>query len=250
MSIILVTYLFFFPSWKPLKKQDLKWFASMIGPGLVAIILIFISFNKLPLGTVYFVIYACSTLFSYLIGTLFFSERINSRKALSLILCLFGLFFIYWDTIGKGELLYLLLAIIGGGGMAAWNVFSKKVTANYSLVQVLTIDSIATVFIALSLAFLFKENLAPPSLTLPWLVVLIFACTAVGAGLLTIGGFKLLEAQKGSLIMLLEPVFGSIFGFLFFREMLSSLFFLGAVLITAGMALPILHWKAAPAVST
>ena len=241
MICALLTYLKFFPSWKPLKKQDYKWFVSMVTPGLAAIILIFLSFNKLPLGTVYFVIYACSTLFSYLIGKLFFGEKLTNIKIISLFLCLLGLLTIYRDTIGKGDILYLLLAVIGGGGMAAWNIFSKKVTAKYSLVQVLTIDSITTVVFALPLAFLFGETISLPTLTTPWLIVFIFGITAVGAGLLTIGGFKLVEAQKGSLIMLSEPVFGSIFGYLFFRETFGSLFFIGALLIMVGMALPFIN---------
>lgn len=241
MSILLIAYVFLSHRWKPVDKKDIKWFAAMILPGIIAIVSVFIAFNHLPVGTVYFTLYASSTLFSYLIGKLFFEEKINKIKLTSLLICLMGLLVIFRETMGKGEMFYLFLAIVVGLGTAAWNIFSKKVTAKYSLIQVLTIDSLITVVVALPVAIILSEPVSLPSLTTPWLVVLVFALTSITTSLLTIGGFKLVEAQKGSLIMLSEPVFGALFGYLFFKETVSSLFTLGALLIMVGMVLPILN---------
>ena len=240
MSILLAVYVFLSHKWKPIDRKDIKWFAAMILPGIVAIVSVFIAFNHLPVGTVYFTLYASSTFFGYLIGKLFFEERINKIKLISLLACLIGLLVIFRETMGKGEMFYLLLVIVVGLGTAAWNIFSKKVTAKYSLTQVLTIDSLITVIVALPVAVILSEPVNLPSLTTLWLVVVVFALTAVASSLLTIGGFKLIEAQKGSLIMLSEPVFGTLFGYLFLKETVSSLFALGALLIMVGMTLPIL----------
>lgn len=241
MSILLIVYVFLSHKWKAINKKDIKWFGAMILPGIVAIVSVFIAFNHLPIGTVYFTLYASSTVFAYLIGKLFFEERIDKIKIISLLTCLIGLLVIFRETMRKGEIFYLFLAIVVGLGTAAWNIFSKKVTAKYSLSQVLTIDSLITVVVALPLAIILSEPISLPSLTTPWLVVALFALTAVTTSLLTIGGFKLVEAQKGSLVMLSEPIFGALFGYLFFEETPSSSFALGALLIMVGMTLPILN---------
>jgi drug/metabolite transporter (DMT)-like permease len=57
-------------------------------------------------------------------------------------------------------------------------------------------------------------------------------------GQLIIYGFKYLDSQKGSLLMLLEVVFGVIVGFLVYQETLSWGAVLGGLLILLGVALP------------
>ena len=240
MLIFLVPFFILTKQWKKIVRRDYKWFAIMVLPGVAAIVFVFIAFNRLPIGTVYFVLHSSCTLSSYLIGKLFFAEKMSPVKWLSLILYLSGLFLIFKGMIAYGQIWAMLLALLAGLGSAAWNIFSKKVTTAYSLWQVLIIDCFIMVAVTLPIAFFRHEPIALPSFSAPWLVVIIFALTCIITSSLTLAGFKLVEAQKGSLVMLLEPVFGTLLAYLLFKELVGPFFVFGAGLISVGMLLPIL----------
>ena len=102
----------------------------------------------------------------------------------------------------------------------------------------MTIDNLIFTVVSLLLTLGFKESIIWPSFSFLWLIVILFAWLTLGASFLNIFGFRRLEAQKGSLIMLLEPVFGVILGWLFYRELLTTYSLIGGALIIFGAALP------------
>lgn len=240
-SILLVFFIVltrFQKDWKKINPKDFKWFALMIFPGLIALASMFTAFNYLSLGTVLFTYYAVSTLSSYVLGFILFSEKLTKLKVVSLILSLIGLYIIFLDSFKLENTQYLLLACLAGLGASAWNVVSKKISDKYSVNQILIMDSLLMVIVGFPIALLLKENISFPSLTLPWLGILGYSIAAIGSSIFTIKGFKYLQAQIGSLIMLLEPIFGAFIGWLVYKETLSLNFLLGAVLILVGIALP------------
>lgn len=91
-----------------------------------------------------------------------------------------------------------------------------------------------TVFISI----LLKETWSYPSLSMEWIANLLFAFMFLSTGQLMVYGFHRLEAQTGSLIMLLEILLGIILGFLFFKEILTLNTFLGGLLIVFAIVLP------------
>lgn len=235
---ILSVYIFWKRTWKGVEKTDYKWFGLMIFPALLADVAIFVAFNNLAIGTALFVFYTSFTLGGYLLGLLLFQEELTKTKIISLLTCLLGLFILFSATLKQGSLFYLLLAISAGLGMTGWNIFSKKVSLKYSLAQVLSIDCLIFIIGSLPLAVLFKEPVSIPSFSIPWIAVFLYAFAAIGASLLTINGFRYLQAQIGSLIMLLQLVFGTLFGWVFFKEVLTHSFVVGGFLILLGTALP------------
>ncbi len=77
---------------------------AMILPGLVATVAVFVAFNYLTVGTTLLVLYGCSTLGGYLLGKLFFNEKLSSTAIFSLLLTLCGLFLIFPASIEGGNL--------------------------------------------------------------------------------------------------------------------------------------------------
>jgi drug/metabolite transporter (DMT)-like permease len=224
--------------WKKIEKKNYKWYLFMIIPGLIALISMFTAFNKLPLGTVLFTYYAVSTLGGYILGFMLYREKINRIKFISLLLSFFGLYLIFFNSIRPGNITYLLLACLAGLGAAAWNTVSKKISNKYSTVQILFMDSLLLVLFGLPISFFLHEPITFPSFTLPWLGIVGYAIAAIGSSIFTIKGFKYLQAQTGSLIMLLEPVFGAIIGLLVYKEIIGLYTAIGAFLILIGAALP------------
>lgn len=84
----------------------------------------------------------------------------------------------------------------------------------------------------------FREPILWPNLSGPWLAKFVFSLATLGGAFLTVQGFRHLSAQSGTLLMLLEPVFGVVLGFLVFAERLSLSSLIGGALIIFGAALP------------
>jgi drug/metabolite transporter (DMT)-like permease len=86
------------------------------------------------------------------------------------------------------------------------------------------------------LSLLLGENQVAPRLNEAWLWLLIYSVVNAAAFWLTIVGFKHVDASIGSLIGLMEVVFGVLFGALIFHEALSwSVLVGGGIIILAAM---------------
>lgn len=223
--------------WKKFKLEDLRWMLLMSIPGTLGMVATIEAFNHLFLGTTYISIYVGATVGSFIIGSIFFDEKISLIKFISLGLCLIGLFLIFNFSFDKSLAIYLIYAVFSGFCTAIWNVFSKKVTLKYSVTQVLTIDALLTILLSPILMYILNEKYIIPELSTPWLALFLFGIFGIFASLSLLKGFRYIQAQIGSLILLIEPAFGALFGFLFFREMLNFGTLLGGSLILSGSAL-------------
>lgn len=238
MFIFFFFYVILRKKWRKIDKKDYIWFFLMIIPGLVGATLVFIVFNHLPLGIAYFILYAALTLGSYLLGYLLFKEKLTKIKLYSLIIGLSGLYLIFTDSLKLGKTFYIGLMVVAGLAAAAWNIVSKKISTKYSINQILLIDSLIGILISLPIAIMLKEPVSLPTFSTPWLGITAFALTAIAASIFTVNGFKYLQAQIGSLIMLTEPFFAALVGWLLYQEILTPYTFIGGLLIMIGASLP------------
>ena len=238
-TAILLLPLFIFKRFKPVNKADWLWLTLRTGGGILGFLGSYYAFYYLPIGTAYFIFYGGSTIMGFLLGRLFFAEKIELLEGLALSLSIGGLMMIYslgsidWQLIN-----YVFLALLGGVGTAVWNVFSKKVSGNYSATQLNGLDFALFTILTLVVSLLKQEQWLRPEFNTTWLANLLFALIFVCTGQLVIHGFKYLDSQKGSLIMLLEIVFGVIVGLLAYQEALGLGAIAGGTLILVGAALP------------
>jgi len=244
IELILVSpLLLLFKKWTKVKVKDFKWMLIRSVGGLFGFYGSYIAFLFIPIGTTYFVFYAGSTIGGYLIGKLLFKEKLNRIKIISLFLAFLGLIFIYLINFEGGKSLYIFLALISGLGTAIWNTFSKKISRRYSALQLNFID----VFLVFIITFLFslfvKEHWILPNLSSVWMANGLFALMFFSTGLLIIYGFKYVEAQIGSLIMLAEVVFGVFLGLIFYKEIISFTTLLGGIAIITAIILPEVYRK-------
>lgn len=220
-------YSFFrFRTWKGIEKDDYRWLILMSLSGFISSVLGFLAFNTLAIGTTYFVFYAVSTLGGYFFGKILFGEKLSGLRKISLFISLFGLFLIFSVNLAQ-ENIFLVLAMLAGFAGAGWNVFSKKVSLKYSLTQICLVDSLIVCTASLALIIISQEPVFLPTFSESWIAISLFSLTTLAAAFLVISGFRRLQAQAGTLLMLLEPVFGILFGWLFFREALTVKTLLG-----------------------
>jgi len=241
LIVLIITTLFLTKKikWVKIEKKDIKWFLFWIIPCSFQPILTFIAFNHLPIGTTYFLIYSTMILGGIISGKIFFHEKLSLVKMISLALIFAGLIVIYYSDISLLSNIYVLFALLSGLSVGLWNTLSKKVSSKYPEFQMILLDSFSAITIGVFGAILLSEKLPPTTNVVPWIWIIIYAIANIAASFLLIKGFKSVEAQKGSLILPLEIVFASIFGFLFFSESLQLSVYLGGGLILLASILPL-----------
>jgi drug/metabolite transporter (DMT)-like permease len=244
-ALILLLPLYLSKKWQKVAKKDWPWLILRASGGVLGFLGSYYSFYYLPLGTAYFIFYGGSTIFGFISGAILFGEKVSRLEALSLGISLLGLILLYSVGGVSADLFkYIVWAFVGGMGAAIWNTFSKKISGTYSATQVNGLDFAVFAVLMMILSLIQGETWVLPVFNFTWLANLLFVIMFVVTGQLMIFGFKHLDAQKGSLIMLLEVVFGAVIGLIFYQEHLGFGALLGGLLILLGAVLPQLHKKA------
>ncbi|MFA6518990.1 MAG: DMT family transporter [Candidatus Shapirobacteria bacterium] len=223
---------------KPLLKKDIKWIVVWFLSGSWVTVLTFIAFNHLKIGTVYLIIYSAMITSGYLSGKIFFKEKMNLVKTISLLFALGGLVIIYRFSIAKDEMIYAGMVLISGLMTGVWNTISKKFSDNYPNMQMVLMDAVASVIGALVGAILFREVLPANIDPVSWMWLLIYAFTQVANVGLVVYGFKNLEAQIGSIILPVEIIFATIFAFIFFKEYPTLSAYIGGAMVVVAAIIP------------
>ena len=225
-------------NWKPVRKTDYKWFVFMSFPGVLAFITYFVAVNHLTLATTLLIAYASFTISGYMLGYVLFKEKPTAVKLVSLLLCLIGVALIYTISFRQKDVFYATLAVVSGLGSAAWFIFSKKLSSKYPLVEILSIDFSIMFFLTLPLAVVLQESSPRLSFSLQWLGVFVLVFATISATLLSVYGFRHLQAQVATLVLLMEIIFASLIGWAFYQEVLTGFALAGGALILLGVTLP------------
>lgn len=228
-------------SFKSIQQQDIRWIVLWFLSGSWVTVLTFIAFNHLPLGTVYLIIYSAMITSGFLSGKIFFQEKMNLTKTVSLFLALVGLAIIYRFSLTGYDLIYAFMCLVSGLMTGVWNTISKKFSDHYSNMQMVFMDALASIVAALIGAILFNEVLPRHINPSAWGWLIIYAITQVVDVGLVVFGFKNLDAQIGSIILPVEIIFATIFALLFFGEYPSFSSIIGGLMIVSAAVLPSLE---------
>ena len=225
-------------SWKTIQVKDRKWFFLWAVAGAPIMLFLFPAFQNLTIGTVNFLMFGSILIAGEALGTILFNEKFDRTEIISLLISLTGLAVMFELVASPDTLIYIIYALIGGALIGSYNVFSKKISDRYSPEQIYITASGLAIVISIVSALYSSESL--PSLQEPnhWYAIGLSSLIIIGAAFSVIGGFKRVEAQVGTLIMPLQAVFASLFGYYFFGEEISIQFAVGAVLIIIGSILP------------
>ena len=229
--------------YKRIVPADYKWFFLMPIVGVVAFVTIFVAINHITIGAALFLHYASLTITGFVLGYLIFKERLNRIKFSCLLLSLAGLFLIFYASYLQEDFVYLGLAFVSGVAASAWYLLSKKLSSAYPYSQILMIDSAVVFLLGALFAFFLHETFFLPSFSLQWASVVGLTAVSFVALLLTVYGFRFLQAQIATLVLLLEVVFGLVLALVLFAEIPTLQALIGGTLILAGVALPNLSLK-------
>ncbi len=226
-----------------IKRKDVKWIIFWLLSGSWVTVLTFIAFNNLQIGTTYFITYTSMISAGFLSGKIFFKEKLDLAKKLSLILCFAGLIVIYRFSIDPSKIYYVFLALLSGFMTGVWNTISKKFSDNYPSNQLVLMDALSGVLAALLGTLIFREALPLGVEPIKWFWVFVFAIIQIIDVGLVVYGFKNIEAQIGSMILPVEIIFATIFSYLIFSEVPTVMTLVGGLLILSGAIVPNLNIK-------
>lgn len=236
-AFVVVIVLCWFMKWKRIKPDDWKWFNLRAIGNVIATTCIFIAVNNMPIGAALFSFYAGLILSGGLFGVLFYKEKMTPIKVSSLAFTAVGLALIYSNQSSLTFNLYFIIAVIGGVGGSLWSVFSRPITKTYSLVQLVVLDNLLAGLMALGVSLIFKETWTI-QIDRRLIAVFYLGLTQVFTGQLVARGFKSVDAQIGSMILLNDSLFGIIFAYFIFREAAHPMVLLGGVCVFLSSIIP------------
>ncbi len=238
LILICIGILFFNRKWEKLNKKDIPWLLAWNGASVIWVIALFISFNTLSIGTALFLVYAGATITGYILGKVIFNESITIQKIIGILLSLIGLVFVFGGQIHSTSPLFLGIGLLSGVVSSSWNIFPKKISHEYPKLQLLFFESVGIIIINFILSLIFKPVFPQRFVPLAWLGLFAYAVTQLFGDVLLIHGFRKVEAHIGSLLMPMEAIFGALFAFFIFHEVLTTTTIIGGVLILVGAVIP------------
>ena len=224
--------------YKKISRQDWKWFIAIALSGGLNQAPYYFGFMHLTVGTATLLFYTALTLGSYIIGAVFFSEKIDWGKQLAFLMAVGGLVIIYKFQLGSGQLWPAICTIFAGLMGATGVALSKKLSSNYSEIQIITGYLVAMIILNPIFSIIAGETMPVLSLTTPWMAQMGYAVSYILANTAVVAGFRHLDPSIGALVGLLEVIFAAIFGIVIFSEVLTWQLVIGGGLILMAMSLP------------
>lgn len=235
-------FIWTFRQWEKIQKKDYIWIGLRTIAGVCAFLSFTVSINVMQLGITYFIFYGGSTIGGYALGWALFHERLTALRIACLALAIAGLSLVYGIGVSAHGPLYMGLAFISGICTSFWNTASKKIT-EYPATQLAFLDIALAIPIYIFLSLITKEPWPLTEVSMVQGASLFLGVIIAATGLLMVNGFRKLDAQIGSLIMLTEIIFVIIYGYLFYREIPTIMTTLGGVCIIIAMILPEIPWR-------
>ncbi len=232
-----------FGSLKPIKRKDIKWFVALAFFAFAVNIPFYIAVNNLPLGTTLFLFYASSLISSYLFGFFALKEKLSRIKIIVLFLAIIGIYLIYKENFQLTEPIFCLSAILSGSFFGFYSTANKTINLKYPTLQINLINYLLVFLLTTPFIFINRETINLNFLSFSWIINIIYALVMVFASFCTVYGFKYIEAQKGSLILLSELIFVVINGFIFFKEIPGVSVIIGGIIILISLILPNIQFR-------
>lgn len=223
--------------WKPMTPYAWKIVIIRAFMGATSFLLFFYTMNNMPIGMAYFLYYGANTFLGYLLGNLLFREKITPMKRVAFLLAICGMALTFLLNIQDVSLVLFGAAVLSGSLCAGWFVIVKKLPG-YSGKQLTFFDSLLPIVIYCIGSIATKEHWTMPQLTPTWIASLSYGALFVITGQLIIYGYHRVEAQIGSLILLIEIPIAALLAYLFYHEPITLKTTLGGILILIAMTLP------------
>lgn len=189
------------------------------------------AFLLAPVAIVSFILYATGIL-TIILGYFLLNEKITFKKMASLVLVLFGacLIFANFQLVNYSSLIY---TIIGGVGYSTFLVFGKKFKVEANIGFLWWLMLFGTIYLAVPAIFQI-DHLGMPKTNITNLLLLAIFPTLCGF-YFTSKALSLAEAGKVQIVEMSDPLFTTVFGYIFLHQAIDKGDFAGGALIILGL---------------
>lgn len=218
-----------------LLKIELRDLWIFFGTGVLSLSFFSICYFKTILnagaGIAVILLYT-SPIFILFLARLIFKEKINSRKIIALILTFIGCILVS-GIIGSGKGVSIKIFLIGlcsGFGYALYSIFSRFALKKYNSI---TITFYTLLFSGISLMPFLRFSSQSINLigeNLIYILGISVLCTILPYILYSYG-LSGLETSKAAILVTIEPLVGTLIGFLIFKEEFNFIKLIGMLLI-------------------
>jgi drug/metabolite transporter (DMT)-like permease len=245
ITVVVLAVIMFFK--KELTKISFKDFLRMAKVGAVITFHWVTFYGSILHGNISIALVCLSSagFFSAILEPLFFKQKINVVELLLGILTVVGIYIIFdFHPQYKLGIIYGILCAVGS---AVFPILNKQLVEEFSP-RTLTLYELTAGLIILTFIVPLYLNFAPPSVNevhyIPtgyefiWLIILALFCTILCFDL-QLQALKKISAFTSNLMYNLEPLYGIIMAFVFFKEgdQLNNSFYVGTFLILAAVGI-------------
>lgn len=184
-------------------------------------------YESVPL--VVFILLGTSVLTTFIFSSILLKETKRKHQYVGLILLIIGLLTMnFAEGAYKGQSLGIVLAAVAGVGYGLFLVFTKKFTlaGGLALIWYLMLFGVLYLFVPF-----YVEGLVVPNLQSMPLLISLAIFPTLGGFYCTTKALNYLDAHKVQFLELTEPVFATIFAFLFLQEYIKGIEIIGAFFI-------------------
>ena len=165
-------------------------------------------------------------------------EKLTERKVISVLLATLGVITVIGWDIKVGDHFWGSVILVGAAvTWALLSIYVKIASARFSSLTITTCAVLfALIFTTPVMIWELQSNAATYNNTLIILgVIYLGVVSTAGAFFLWNKGLELMDAGIGSLFFFFQPLVGAFLGWLLLEEQLGVNFFMGAILIIAGV---------------
>jgi drug/metabolite transporter (DMT)-like permease len=223
-------------------KKSLGFFVFRGFIVVIDVVTFFLAVTRLELGLALLLFYVSFLAISFLTSVFIFKEKIKQIDIIALLIAILGLFIIYFNTSNQIDLFGVICIVVCGICYGLNITSSKHLSNKYSILTINTVTyTIATVIAFPVFLFALQTGNEKINLTLGLesiAGIFLIGFTTFLTFYLVIFGFKKLDVNKASLIMLSEIIFTFILGMILYNEQPKINTIIGGCLIIIALALP------------
>jgi len=192
------------------------------------------AFSKASIPLVSFLVFSSGGL-TIILSVFFLKEQLSLSKIAAFALIIAGVYLIFSFESGiSGSYLGIVLALLAGVGYSLFNFAAKLFRISGGLPQLVWLFGFGSLYLLIPL--LYHGFTAPTGLSLLVTAALVFIPT-IGGFYFTTMAVHAGEASKVQIIETSDPLFATLFAFIFFGELMSWAGFFGAACILMGLVL-------------
>jgi len=240
-SLLLLALLRRKPNFKQFNRKALILFAITLP---ISVILFTLSIFHASVALAVFSFYSATLITQFVLGRLFFGEKLSTLKGLAFISMLITILAFTNPFSHFSISLGLVFGLLSGVVQGVASSFQKKLSGSSDKNSLLVIQTFAGAIIAAVILLVTDKPLFVNLTGFEWLTAVVFGLSMLAITYLFLVGYKYVNLNTGSILVSSELFFGPFFAYILLSENISINIFIGGLFTIVAAVLANLPKKA------